>query len=91
MQCTSCSELHHYVGNCSSTRIKDAGITICHSRGRILFYTTGSRKGLERVDSGGRGHKKEVVPKRETCFCYRKNKLRTSNRRKKTSRILWNR
>ena len=30
-----------------STRIKDAGIAIRHSQGRILFYTAGSRKGLE--------------------------------------------
>ena len=31
-----------------STRMKDAGIAIRHSRGWILFYTAGSRKGLER-------------------------------------------
>ena len=30
-----------------STRIKDAGIAIRHSRGRILFYTAGSGNGLE--------------------------------------------
>ena len=30
-----------------STRIKDAGIAIRHLRGRILFYTAGSRNGLE--------------------------------------------
>ena len=28
-------------------RIKDAGIAIRHSRGRILFYTAGSRNGFE--------------------------------------------
>ena len=33
----------------SSTRIKDAGIAIHHSRGRILFYTAGSGTGLEWV------------------------------------------
>ena len=55
-----------------STRIKDAGIAIRHSRGRILFYTAGSRNGLERVVSGGPGHKKEVAPKKNTLFCYRK-------------------
>ena len=32
-----------------STRIKDAGIAIRHSRGRILFHTAGSRNGLEGV------------------------------------------
>ena len=31
----------------SSTRIKDAGIAIRHSRGRILFYTAGSRNGFQ--------------------------------------------
>ena len=36
----------------SSTRIKDAGIAIRHSREGILFYTAGSRNGLEGVDSG---------------------------------------
>ena len=36
-----------------STRIKDAGTAIRHSRGRILFYTAGSRNGLEGVGSGG--------------------------------------
>ena len=36
-----------------STRIKDAGIAIRHSRGRILFYTAGSRNGLEGVDNRG--------------------------------------
>ena len=30
-----------------STRIKDAGIAIRHSRGRILFYTVSSRNELE--------------------------------------------
>ena len=33
----------------SSTRIKDAGIAIRHSRGRIFFYTAGSGNGLEGV------------------------------------------
>ena len=33
----------------SSTRIKDAGIAIRHSRGRILFYTASSRNELEGV------------------------------------------
>ena len=32
-----------------STRIKDAGIAIRHSRGRILFYTASSRNELEGV------------------------------------------
>ena len=32
-----------------STRIKDAGIAIRHSRGGILFYTAGSGNGLEGV------------------------------------------
>ena len=34
-----------------STRIKDAGIAIRHSRWRILFYTAGSGNGLEGVDN----------------------------------------
>ena len=36
--------------HCSSTRIKDAGIAIHHSRGRILFYNAGSGNGLEGSD-----------------------------------------
>ena len=36
-----------------STRIKDAGIAIHHSRGRILFYTAGSGNGLEGVGNWG--------------------------------------
>ena len=68
--------LYYTVGiwmpNGMSTRIKDAGIAIRHSRGRILFYTAGSRNGLERVVGVGPGHKKEVVPKKKTLFCYRK-------------------
>ena len=35
-----------------STRIKDAGIAIRHSRGGILFYTAGSRNGLKGWTSG---------------------------------------
>ena len=37
----------------SSTRIEEAGIAIRHSPGRILFYTAGSRMGLERGGEGG--------------------------------------
>ena len=36
-----------------STRIKDAGIAIRHSRGGILFYTAGSRNGVEGLDGNG--------------------------------------
>ena len=36
-----------------STRIKDAGIAVRHSRGRILFYTAGSGDGLEGVARHG--------------------------------------
>ena len=43
-----------------STRIKDAGIAIRHLRGRILFYTAGSRNGLERVDGKGPHLKKKL-------------------------------
>ena len=50
------------------TRIKDAGIAIRHLRGRLLFYTAGSRKGFEGLGSGGTGHKKEAVPKQMTFF-----------------------
>ena len=32
-----------------STRIKDAGIALCHLQERILFYIAGSRKGLAAV------------------------------------------
>ena len=35
-----------------STRIKDAGIATRHSRGRILFYTAGSRNRLEGLPAG---------------------------------------
>ena len=43
-----------------STRIKDAGIAIRHSGGRILSYTAGSRNGLERVDGKGPHLKKKL-------------------------------
>ena len=39
--------------NFKSTRIKDAGIAIRHSRGMILCYTAGSRNGLEGLDGKG--------------------------------------
>ena len=34
---------------CFSSRIKDAGIAICHLRGRILFYTAGFGNELKGV------------------------------------------
>ena len=37
----------------SSTRIKDAGIAIRHSRGYTFFYTAGSGNGLEGVVGDG--------------------------------------
>ena len=43
-----------------STRIKDAGIAIRHSRGRILFYTAGSRNGLEGVADSGYPFEKNI-------------------------------
>ena len=55
-----------------STRIKDAGIAIRHWRETILFYTAGSRNGLEGVDTVASIHKKEVVPRKKILFCYRK-------------------
>ena len=53
-----------------STRIKDAGIAMRHSRGRILFYTAGSRNGLEGV--GGRGPKK-LTPRERHFFVIEKH------------------
>ena len=41
-----------------STRIKDAGIAIRHSQGRILFYTAGSGNGLEGGEGRGYAHTK---------------------------------
>ena len=55
-----------------STRIKDAGIAIRHSRGRILFSTAGSRNGLEGVGSQDIHTQKQVVPEKMRLFCYRK-------------------
>ena len=50
-----------------STRIKDAGIAIRHSRGRILCYTAVSSLGLEGV--GGKGvDMKQVVHKKMILF-----------------------
>ena len=46
--------------HCLSTRIKDAGIAIRHSREGILFYTAGSRNGLR-----GGGHRGTVTQKRK--------------------------
>ena len=54
------------------TCIKDAGIAIRHSRGRVLFFTAGSRNGLEGVDGKGVHTQKQVNLKNMTLFCYRK-------------------
>ena len=64
----------------SSTCIKDAGIAIRHSQGRILFYTAGSRNGLERVvgdgprgwTSGDADTKRKLYPRKIHVFCYGK-------------------
>ena len=49
-----------------STRIKDAGIGIRHSRGRILFYTAGSRNRFEGMDPVCRHtQKQKTVYKRQ--------------------------
>ena len=42
-------------------RIKDAGIAIRHSRGRILFYTAGSRNRFEGMDPVCRHTKKQTT------------------------------
>ena len=61
------------VENCPcSTRITDVGIAICHSRGRILFYTAGSRNGLEGVGIRGTDTQKEVDPEKNTLFVIEK-------------------
>ena len=74
LQCTnnSMSVLKRVSSLLHWTRIKDAGIAIRHSQGYTFFYTAGSRKGLVGVGIGWRWHKKEVVPKKNTRFCYRK-------------------
>ena len=43
--------------------MKDAGIASCHSQERILFYTAGSRNGVEGVAVVGTHTQKEVDPK----------------------------
>ena len=55
-----------------STRIKDAGIAVRHSRGRILFYSAGSRNGLEGVDTVCPGTQKQVDPKKRHVFVIEK-------------------
>ena len=56
-----------------STRIKDAGIAIRHSRGRILFYTAGSRNGLEGVDvAGTQTQKRSCTYEKDTFFVIEK-------------------
>ena len=52
-----------------STRIKDAGIAIRHSRGGILFYTAGSRNGLKGVDIGGHQTQKAKLSSRDQVGC----------------------
>ena len=47
-----------------------AGIAIRHLQGRILFYTAGSRNGLERAAGHGAKHKKEVVPKKKILYFF---------------------
>ena len=51
-----------------STRIKDAGIAIRHSRGGILFYTAGSRNGFEGMDSVCPGTQNQVDPVKKAFF-----------------------
>ena len=55
-----------------STRIKDAGIAIRHSRGYTFFYTAGSRKGLERVDNRGAPTQKKMYVTTESVFVIEK-------------------
>ena len=55
-----------------STRIKDAGIAIRHSQGRILFYTAGSGNGLEGADAVYPGTQKQVDPKNRHFFAIEK-------------------
>ena len=55
-----------------STRIKDAGIAIRHSRGRILFYTAGSGNGLAGVETVCSRTQKQVDPKKKNIFVIEK-------------------
>ena len=57
--------------NCdrSSTRIKDAGTAIRHSRERILFHTAGSRNEFGRCVST---HKRELYPRKRHFFLMEK-------------------
>ena len=52
-----------------STRIKDASLAIRHSRGRILFYTAGSRNELEGV---GAVATRELYPRKRYVFLIKK-------------------
>ena len=52
-----------------STRIKDAGIAIRHSRERILFYTAGCRNEFGRC---GYTHKRKLYPRRGHFFVIEK-------------------
>ena len=64
----------------SSTCIKNAGIAIRHSRGRILFYTAGSRNGLEGMEAvcpqgsrrRPRTHKKKLYLRKRHFFVMEK-------------------
>ena len=56
-----------------STRIKDAGIAIRHSRGYIISILKGPERGWRGCTRLVHTHKKEVVPLKKTCFCYRKH------------------
>ena len=50
--------------------IKDAGIAIRHSRGRILLYTAGSGKGLEGVKQCVRGDKNKWTLQKNIFLLY---------------------
>ena len=73
-----------------STGIKDAGIAVRHSRGRILFYTAGSRNGLKGAAAQTQNN---VVLLRNNVFYYRKNILGrqagTKNRQGINNEITW--
>ena len=54
---------------CFSTRIKDAGVAIRHSRERILFYTAGSRNEFVRC---GHTHKRKLYLRKRHFFLIEK-------------------
>ena len=73
-----------------STGIKDAGIAVRHSRGRILFSTAASRHGLGEMPAMDRDTKRTWTDRKIYVFIMEKY-IADAKQDQKAIRMLWNR